>query len=123
MVSGVAPAGRTTSSAPVPARNRRRVVPGKKVAIIGAGGIGFDVAEFLVEHGESPALDARRWMAEWGVDPSFESPGGLAPPRPEPVAAPESRMEDGAPAQAPRRSWWGRLWHRDGSDTRDQDDE
>jgi 2,4-dienoyl-CoA reductase (NADPH2) len=63
-----------------------RVVPGKKVAIIGAGGIGFDVAEFLVEHGESPALDARRWMAEWGVDPSFESAGGLAPPRPEPPA-------------------------------------
>ena len=63
-----------------------RVVPGKKVAIIGAGGIGFDVAEFLVEHDESPALDARRWMAEWGVDPSFESAGGLAPPRPEPPA-------------------------------------
>ena len=63
-----------------------RVVPGKKVAIIGAGGIGFDVAEFLVEHGESAALDARRWMAEWGVDPAFESAGGLAPPRPEPPA-------------------------------------
>jgi 2,4-dienoyl-CoA reductase (NADPH2) len=63
-----------------------RVVPGRKVAIIGAGGIGFDVAEFLVEHGESCALDARRWMAEWGVDPSFESAGGLAPPRPEPPA-------------------------------------
>ncbi len=60
-----------------------RVVPGGKVAIIGAGGIGFDVAEFLVHAGESPSLDPARWMAEWGVDPSFTAPGGLAPARPE----------------------------------------
>jgi len=65
---------------------QRRVVPGAKVAIIGAGGIGFDVAEFLVQDGESPALDRARWMAEWGVDAGFDSPGGLAPPRPEPPA-------------------------------------
>ncbi len=63
-----------------------RVVAGGKVAIIGAGGIGFDVAEFLVEEGESPSLDVARWMAEWGVDADFENPGGLAPPRPEPPA-------------------------------------
>ena len=63
-----------------------RVVPGAKVAIVGAGGIGFDVGEFLVEHGGSPSLDRDRWMAEWGVDPAFESEGGLASPRPEPPA-------------------------------------
>ncbi len=63
-----------------------RVMVGGKVAIIGAGGIGFDVAEFLVHEGESPTLDAARWMAEWGVDADFDSPGGLLPPRPEPPA-------------------------------------
>ena len=62
---------------------QRRVVPGAKVAIIGAGGIGFDVAEFLIHQGESPSLDRQRWMAEWGVDPAFDAPGGLAKPRPE----------------------------------------
>ncbi|ALS95712.1 NADPH-dependent 2,4-dienoyl-CoA reductase [Xanthomonas oryzae] len=54
-----------------------------KVAIIGAGGIGFDVGEFLVHTGESPSLDPQRWMAEWGVDPSFETRGALTKPQPE----------------------------------------
>ena len=63
-----------------------RVVPGAKVAIIGAGGIGFDVAEFLAEPGPSASLDPARWMAEWGVDPSFEAAGGLVAPRHEPSA-------------------------------------
>ncbi len=63
-----------------------RVVPGAKVAIIGAGGIGFDVAEFLAEPGASASLDPARWMAEWGVDPTFEAAGGLVAPRPEPSA-------------------------------------
>ena len=63
-----------------------RVVPGAKVAIVGAGGIGFDVGEFLAEHGPSPTTDAARWMSEWGVDPRFESEGGLAPPKPKPPA-------------------------------------
>jgi len=60
-----------------------KVTPGQRVAIIGAGGIGFDVAEFLVHHGQSPSLDVQRWMAEWGVAASFEGRGGLAPPQPE----------------------------------------
>ena len=63
-----------------------RVSPGAKVAIIGAGGIGFDVAEFLVEDGPSATLDPQRWMAEWGVDANFETPGGLVPAHPEPPA-------------------------------------
>src|SRR5690606_20788268 len=58
-----------------------RVVPGRRVAIGGAGGIGFDVAEFLVQAAPSPTLDGEEWMREWGVDPAFESAGGLRPPR------------------------------------------
>lgn len=60
-----------------------RVQVGDEAAIIGAGGIGFDVGEFLVHDGPSPALDPARWMAEWGVDPAFEARGALARPRPE----------------------------------------
>ena len=60
-----------------------RVRAADKVAIIGAGGIGFDVGEFLVQEGPSPSLDPARWMAEWGVDASFESRGALARPQPE----------------------------------------
>jgi 2,4-dienoyl-CoA reductase (NADPH2) len=63
-----------------------RVRCGQRVALIGAGGIGFDIAEFLVHDGPSPSLDARRWMAEWGVDASFEARGGLATARLEPPA-------------------------------------
>jgi 2,4-dienoyl-CoA reductase (NADPH2) len=53
------------------------------VAIIGAGGIGFDVAEFLVEHPPSPALDVTRWTRQWGVDMQLDTRGGLTPPQPE----------------------------------------
>jgi len=63
-----------------------RVNVGKRAAIIGAGGIGFDVAEYLVHEGDSSTLDPARWMAEWGVDPSFESRGSLVKPQPEPPA-------------------------------------
>ena len=58
---------------------------GERVAVIGAGGIGFDICEYLVT-GESPTLDLEAWKAEWGVgDPSI-SRGGLAGngPQPEP---------------------------------------
>jgi len=60
-----------------------KVQVGAEVAIIGAGGIGFDVGEFLVHEGPSSALDPARWMAEWGVDPTFEARGALARPQPE----------------------------------------
>ncbi|MCY7313096.1 MAG: NADPH-dependent 2,4-dienoyl-CoA reductase [Pseudoxanthomonas sp.] len=63
-----------------------RVTVGASAAVIGAGGIGFDVAQYLVHEGESSTLDPARWMAEWGVDPSFESRGSLVKPRPEPPA-------------------------------------
>jgi len=56
---------------------------GRKVAIIGAGGIGFDVAEFLSEPAPSPTTDIARWTREWGVDMSMATPGGLMPAQPE----------------------------------------
>ncbi|MDQ7071086.1 MAG: NADPH-dependent 2,4-dienoyl-CoA reductase [Rhodobacterales bacterium] len=65
---------------------RHKVPVGKRVAIVGAGGIGFDVAEFLVEDGSSPALDLAAWKAEWGVgDPSLTR-GGLAEQGAQPAA-------------------------------------
>lgn len=60
-----------------------RVQAGPRVAIVGAGGIGFDVAEFLVHEGQSPSLDPVRWRAEWGVDLDGNARGGLATPAPE----------------------------------------
>jgi 2,4-dienoyl-CoA reductase (NADPH2) len=53
---------------------------GKRVAIIGAGGIGFDVAEFLTQPPPSPTTDIARWTREWGVDTTLEHRGGLDKP-------------------------------------------
>ncbi|TQV77448.1 NADPH-dependent 2,4-dienoyl-CoA reductase [Aliikangiella marina] len=50
---------------------------GQKVAIIGAGGIGFDVAEYLTHEGESLTLNPEMWANEWKVDLSYQRPGGL----------------------------------------------
>jgi len=58
-----------------------RVQVGKKVAVVGAGGIGFDVSEFLVHQGESPTLHAEHWYREWGVDATLAARGGLLPKR------------------------------------------
>ena len=51
---------------------------GRRVAIIGAGGIGFDVAELLT-HVDHPALDTHAWCDEWGVDLGVAERGGLKP--------------------------------------------
>ncbi|MCE5232492.1 MAG: NADPH-dependent 2,4-dienoyl-CoA reductase [Xanthomonadaceae bacterium] len=59
---------------------------GARVAIVGAGGIGFDVAEFLIQPAPSPTTDIARWAREWGVDTALAARGGLAPPTPEPPA-------------------------------------
>lgn len=56
---------------------------GRKVAIVGAGGIGFDVAEFLTEATPSPTTDIARWTKEWGVDMTMTEPGGLMTAQPE----------------------------------------
>ncbi|MFT5816471.1 MAG: 2,4-dienoyl-CoA reductase (NADPH2), partial [Psychroserpens sp.] len=50
---------------------------GKRVAIIGAGGIGFDVAEFLVEK-ESLTTNPDKWLKSWGVDKNYQENGGLS---------------------------------------------
>jgi len=50
---------------------------GKKVAVIGAGGIGFDVSEFLCHQGESTSQNIPAFMAQWGVDMSLKARGGI----------------------------------------------
>ena len=59
---------------------------GARVAIVGAGGIGFDVAEYLTQTGESATLHPAEWMREWGVGDPATSAGGLAEPMPEAAA-------------------------------------
>lgn len=64
---------------------------GKNVAIIGAGGIGFDVAEFITQEGKSTSLDIPAFMDEWGVDMTFTNRGGVKnekniPPSPRQVS-------------------------------------
>jgi 2,4-dienoyl-CoA reductase (NADPH2) len=63
---------------------------GERAVIVGAGGIGFDVAEFLVTPpGHSPTLNLKEWLAEWGVADPAEVRGGVVRPRP---AAPARRV-------------------------------
>ena len=58
---------------------------GKTVAVIGAGGIGFDVSEYLTHEGESPALNLAKFNDEWGIDATYAQAGGIkAPHLPEP---------------------------------------
>lgn len=57
---------------------------GKRVAVVGAGGIGFDVSEYLSHEGPSTSLDASAYMKEWGVDLTCATPGGLIKPEIEP---------------------------------------
>ncbi|RZW04230.1 MAG: NADPH-dependent 2,4-dienoyl-CoA reductase, partial [Rhodobacteraceae bacterium] len=64
-----------------------REVAGERVAVIGAGGIGFDVSEFLTTE-ESPTLDLEEWMEEWGVADPAEHRSGLAPEGPQPAPSP-----------------------------------
>ncbi|MDX2547128.1 FAD-dependent oxidoreductase [Streptomyces sp. WI04-05B] len=58
---------------------------GDRVAILGAGGIGFDVAEFLTDGGDKASEDPAAYFRAWGVDTDYRAPGGLAAPeRPTP---------------------------------------
>lgn len=59
---------------------------GPRVAVIGAGGIGFDVAELLTAAGAGESLDRDRFLDAWGIDAAYRAPGGLKPARPEPAA-------------------------------------
>ncbi|UQG60112.1 NADPH-dependent 2,4-dienoyl-CoA reductase [Marinobacter sp. M3C] len=67
---------------------KKRKPVGKRVAVIGAGGIGFDVSEFITHQGASAALDTDDFMKEWGVDFSGQHRGGVKgvePQLPEPA--------------------------------------
>jgi 2,4-dienoyl-CoA reductase (NADPH2) len=69
-------------------RDKKEV--GRRVAIIGAGGIGFDVGEFLVhKHGLSPEAEKQQWYKEWGVDTNLESRSGLVDPQ---ITVPEREV-------------------------------
>ncbi|MGW6948117.1 oxidoreductase [Streptomyces xanthophaeus] len=58
---------------------------GERVAVVGAGGIGFDVAEYLTDSGEGASQDPDVYFRHWGVDTEYAGPGGLtAPARPTP---------------------------------------
>ncbi|AJI93986.1 flavin oxidoreductase / NADH oxidase family protein [Yersinia ruckeri] len=61
---------------------------GARVAIIGAGGIGFDTAEYLSQSGESTSLDSQAFNIEWGIDQRLEHRGGLDPQGPALPASP-----------------------------------
>ncbi|MBZ8117959.1 NADPH-dependent 2,4-dienoyl-CoA reductase [Roseovarius sp. LXJ103] len=65
---------------------RGRAEVGARVAVIGAGGIGFDVSEFLAQAGESPTENLPEWMMEWGVTDPGTARGGVAPEGPRPEA-------------------------------------
>ncbi|MEH7828575.1 NADPH-dependent 2,4-dienoyl-CoA reductase [Gemmobacter denitrificans] len=88
--------GITPRSAGIPGEDNPRVLSyrdvlrgapvGARVAVVGAGGIGFDVAEYLVHHGTSPTLDPALWRREWGVGDPAQVAGGLAPEGPRPEA-------------------------------------
>jgi 2,4-dienoyl-CoA reductase (NADPH2) len=67
---------------------RDKKMVGKRVALIGSGGIGFDMAEYLAHEGESTSLNTSAFMQEWGVDMSYKKAGALT--RPMPHASPRT---------------------------------
>ncbi|ABV91874.1 NADPH:2,4-dienoyl-CoA reductase [Dinoroseobacter shibae DFL 12 = DSM 16493] len=67
---------------------RRKAPVGDRVAIVGAGGIGFDVAEYLAHEGESPTEVPELWRREWGVADPEDIRGGLAAEGPQPTPSP-----------------------------------
>ncbi|MBI6766554.1 NADPH-dependent 2,4-dienoyl-CoA reductase [Pseudomonas syringae] len=61
----------------------QRKPAGRRVAVIGAGGIGFDVSEFLVHQGVATSLDREAFWKEWGIDTTLQARGGVAGVKPE----------------------------------------
>jgi 2,4-dienoyl-CoA reductase (NADPH2) len=57
---------------------------GARAVVVGAGGIGFDVSEYLAHQGTSPTEDLALWLREWGVADPAQARGGLAPEGPQP---------------------------------------
>ncbi|RMV15924.1 NADPH-dependent 2,4-dienoyl-CoA reductase [Pseudomonas savastanoi] len=64
---------------------------GRSVAVIGAGGIGFDVSEFLVHQGVATSLDREAFWKDWGIDTTLEARGGVAGIKPD-VHAPARQV-------------------------------
>lgn len=62
-------------------KNKKPV--GKRVAVIGAGGIGFDVSEYLAHEGESTSQNIDAWLKEWGIDKTLEARSGIEGIKPE----------------------------------------
>ena len=61
---------------------------GNKVAIIGAGGIGFDTAEYITHSGESTSTSIPAFMKEWGIDMTFGSRSGIEGVKAQPAPSP-----------------------------------
>jgi len=61
---------------------------GKRVAVIGAGGIGFDVSEYLAHEGESTSTNIDAWLKEWGIDKSLHARSGIEGVQPEIAPSP-----------------------------------
>ena len=59
---------------------------GPRVAIVGAGGIGFDVAEFLVQDLPAPSTDIASWLKEWGIDQTLTARAGVEGVKAQPEA-------------------------------------
>jgi 2,4-dienoyl-CoA reductase (NADPH2) len=71
---------------------RDKVDVGENVAIIGAGGIGFDVATYLAEKGESLTTDLDAWLKNWGVDKTYQQSGALLEKKPVKPFVPERQI-------------------------------
>lgn len=67
---------------------QHKVEVGRRVAIIGAGGIGFDTAEYLSHGQSSPSIDIAAFMREWGIDMSLQARGGIEDVQPLPEPSP-----------------------------------
>ncbi|MCF8277763.1 MAG: NADPH-dependent 2,4-dienoyl-CoA reductase [Flavobacteriales bacterium] len=67
---------------------RDKKAVGKRVAIIGAGGIGFDVAEYLTHEGQPTSLNLAAFLEEWGIDANNEVRGGIEGIQPHPEPSP-----------------------------------
>ena len=67
---------------------RNKIVTGQRVAIVGAGGIGFDIAMYLSQQGESTSQSINRFCEEWGIDTRLQQAGGLSAQPPSPVRSP-----------------------------------
>lgn len=61
---------------------RDKTPVGKRVAIVGCGGIGFDTVMYLSQPGEATSQNIAEFCVEWGIDTSLQQPGGLRPEGP-----------------------------------------